>query len=64
MNFDNDTKNCKVQTDLVMELPGLALSRFFQVPAEGQKEVIGTISVEFVNNTADVAGTLFVWRLC
>ena len=47
-----------------MELPGLALSCFFQVPAEGQKEVIGTISVEFVNNTADVAGTLFVWRLC
>ena len=36
----------------------LTLPCFFQVPTEGQKEalVISTISVEFVNSTAGVAG--------
>ena len=41
-----------VYTDLTLELPRLTLPCFFQVPAEGRKEVIGTISVEFLNNTA------------
>ena len=46
-----------VYTDLTLELPGLTLPCFFQVPTEGQKEVISTISVEFVNSTAaGVAG--------
>ena len=41
-----------VYTDLALELQGLTLPCFFQVPTEGQKEVINAISVEFVNNTA------------
>ena len=41
-----------VYTDLTLESPGLTLSCFFQVSTEGQKEVISTISVEFVNITA------------
>ena len=47
-----------VYTDLTLELPGLTLPCFFQVLTEGQQEglVMSTISVEFVNNTAGVAG--------
>ena len=47
------TNQCSaIYTDLTLELPGLALPCFFQVPTEEQKEVIRTFSEEFVNNTA------------
>ena len=47
-----------IYTDLTLELPRLTLPCFFQVLTEGQEEalVMSTISVEFINNTAGVAG--------
>ena len=48
-----------IYTDLTLKLPGLILPCFFQVITEGQEEafVMSTISVEFVNNTAGIAGS-------
>ena len=48
-----------IYTDISLELPGLTLPCFFQVLTEGQEEalVMSTISVEFINNTAGVAGS-------
>ena len=47
-----------IYTDLTLELPGLTLPCFFQVLTEGQEGafVMSTIRVEFINNTAGVAG--------
>ena len=48
-----------IYTDLTLVEPRLTLPCFFQVLTEGQEEalVMSTISVEFVNNTAGVAGS-------
>ena len=46
-----------IYTDLTLELPGLILPCFFQVLTEGQGETLSTIRVEFINNTAGVAGS-------
>ena len=46
-----------IYTDLTPQFPQLTLPCFFQVLTEGQEEVLSTISVEFVNNTAGVAGS-------
>ena len=45
-----------IYTDLTLELPGLSLPCFFQVLTEGKEAALSTIRVEFVNNTAGVAG--------
>ena len=46
-----------IYTDLTLQFPQLTLPCFFQVLTERQEEVLSTISVEFVNNTAGVAGS-------
>ena len=41
---------------VILELPRLTLPCFFQVLTEGQGEALSTIAVNFINNTAGIAG--------
>jgi len=43
-------------TDLASDLPGMVLPCFFQVLTEGIDDALSMIEVNFVNNTAGLAG--------